>query len=191
MASRTTSTDTKRGFYGVFDFLDNQAAFLKTCGTGLGPLPENPKNGNCLSYQRILRGYGKKCKLDIFLHLCRLNYPEELFDKFTQLSVSLPSNSKTWSIQLCSTYLSSLSKELVDNMPRDYTFTMLDLTTLTTKALQLEVLRTVRSEATKSFESLLKQKGSMAKLLRNLQPSHNRGFNMNLNLYNPPNQKVE
>ena len=146
MASRTTSTDTKRGFYGVFDFLDNQAAFLKTCGTGLGPLPENPKNGNCLSYQRILRGYGKKCKLDIFLHLCRLNYvghdnvdvtmhtqevcqrishlrqtytiggqkrtvtPEELFDKLTQLSVILFNNAKTWSIQLCSTYLSLLSK---------------------------------------------------------------------------------
>ena len=76
-------------------------------------------------------------------------------------------------------------------MTMDSTFKMPDLTTLTTNKLQLEALRTVRSKATKSFKSLLKQKDLMAILLRNLQPSQNRGFNMNLNFYNPSNRKVE
>ena len=55
---------------------------------------------------------------------------------------------------------------------------MPDLTALTTKALQLEALRSVRTEASKSFKSLQKQKDLMSKLLRSLHPSHSRSSNV-------------
>ena len=139
----------------------------------------------------MLREYGESCKLDIFLHLCRLNYvghdkidvtrntqevctqicelqqtyinngnasidtPEELFNKFTALTVNLPDNAVTWSIQLCSTYFSALTKDLVENMTADTSFKMPDLTTLTTKARQLDALREVRNQATKKFQNYL------------------------------------
>ena len=214
MASRTMSSGLKRGYYGDCKFLDTQYDFDQAFGLTPTLLPENPNNSNYSSCQKLLREYGEKGKLDIFLHLCKLNYvghdkvdtalntqeicskisslrqvyrlgsrdyvdtPEELFDKFNQLSVGLPDDVKKWSIQLCSTFFSALSKDLVEDMTADKNFRMPDLTTLTTKALQLEALRSVRTEASKSFKSLSKQKDLMSKLLRSLHPSHSRSSNM-------------
>ena len=101
--------------------------------------------------------------------------PEELFNKFTSLTVNLPDNAVTWSIQLCSTYFAALTKDLVENMTADTSFKMPDLTTLTTKALQLGALRDVRNQATKSFKNLAKQKDLMTKMFNSLQSSHTRG----------------
>ena len=117
--------------------------------------------------------------------------PEELFNKFTALTVNLPDNATTWSIQLCSTYFSALNKELVENMTTDTTFKMPDLTTLTSKALQLEALRSVRNQATKSFKVLKKQKDLMSKMLRSLQTG-NRGENLFLQSdRNVPHNSIE
>ena len=55
-------------------FLDNQDAFLQSFGIAPVHLPEKQNNSKYSSCQRILRDYREKCKLDIFLHLCRLNY---------------------------------------------------------------------------------------------------------------------
>ena len=88
----------------------------------------------------------------------KIDTPEELFDKFTQLSVTLPGNAKTWSIQLCSTYFSALSRDLVEHMTSDVSFMIPDLTTITTKASQLEAIRSVSNQATTSFKILWKQK---------------------------------
>ena len=91
-----------------------------------------------MTSQRIVRDYGDQCKLEIIMHLCRLNYveytkvdvelntlevcsqisevkqvyckggrvqhdtPDKLYDRCSILAVSLPVDSKGWSIQLCS-----------------------------------------------------------------------------------------
>ena len=130
MASRTMSSGVKRGYYGNCKFLDTQYEFDQAFGLTPTLLPENPNNSNYSSCQKLLRDYGEKCKLGIFLHLCKLNYvrhdkvdialntqeicsrisslrhayrlgsrdyidtPEELFDKFNQLSDGLPDDVK-------------------------------------------------------------------------------------------------
>ena len=88
----------------------------------------------------------------------RTNTPEELLDKFTQLSVSLPEDAAMWSIQLCSTYFACLSKGLVDEITAYFKFKIPHLTTLNTKALQLNAVRTVRGNASVSYKLLCKPK---------------------------------
>ena len=39
-----------------------------------------------------------------------------MFDKFLQLSRSLPESARAWPIQLCSSYFTDLVKELVDQI---------------------------------------------------------------------------
>jgi hypothetical protein len=46
---------------------------------------------------------------------------------------------------------------------------MPDLTTLTTKALQLDALRSIRACASKSFEALRKQKEKMKRMMQGMQ----------------------
>ena len=58
------------------------------------------------------------------------------------------------------------------------TFVMPDFSTLTTKALQLTALRTVRSQASTSYRELLKEKLKMTTLLRNLNTTQNRGLDL-------------
>lgn len=99
--------------------------------------------------------------------------PYELFDKFTRLTASLPNNAPTWSIHLCSCYLSSYSNEApIRKITSDITFVMPNLTT---KALQLEALRTVMCHASKQFKDLLKKKEEMSIMLRGLNNSTHRG----------------
>ena len=105
------------------------------------------------------------------------NIPKELFDKFVQLSVSLPDDATTWSIQLCSTHLLALSNELVEDMTMNSTFSIPDLTTLRTKSFQLYALCTIRGHATKSYKIIVKQKDLISKLLRSVQIRHNHGQN--------------
>ena len=74
MASKASSTNTKRGYYRACDFLDNQSAFVQAFGLAPTLVPENLNSSNYSSLQKIVRDYGESCKLDIFLHLCQLNY---------------------------------------------------------------------------------------------------------------------
>ena len=80
--------------------------------------------------------------------------PDELYTKFSRFFVYLPDKASSWSIQLCSYYLSSLTLQLSEAITSDTTFTMPDLATLTTKALQLVALRTVRSQAATYYKEL-------------------------------------
>ena len=66
--------------------------------------------------------------------------PDELFDQYCSLAVSLPENSSTWPIQLCSCFLSALSKELMDHVTSDSNFKIPNLNKLTSNALQLDTL---------------------------------------------------
>ena len=80
--------------------------------------------------------------------------PDDLFDKFSALTVSLPENAKTWSHQLCSLFLSALTPDLSEHVTTESGLVMPDLNTLTTKALQTEALRVIRLHASKSYETL-------------------------------------
>ena len=73
--------------------------------------------------------------------------PDELFDKFNEISVSLPDNASTWTLQLCSSYLSALSSDLSEEVTSDKSFVMPDSSKLETKSQQLVALRQVRTQA--------------------------------------------
>ena len=104
--------------------------------------------------------------------------PKELFNKVIALPVNLSDNAVTWPIHLYSTYFPALTRDLIENMTSDTSFKMSDLTALTTKPLQLDVLRTVQNQVTKFFKILSKQKDLMTKIFNNLQ-SNTRGRNLN------------
>ena len=57
---------------------------------------------------------------------------------------------------------------------------MPNLTTLTTKALQLNALRDIRQFASSSYKILNKRKDVLKELLRETQPSRNRGMNLEI-----------
>ena len=155
MSTQTKTQSTKQGYYGDLTFLDSQEEFNITFGNYPTILPSNPTATDYLSPRRLVRDYADKCKLDIFMHLCRLNYvgndeidsslhvqeicrqiniikqvyhssgrsrtdtPDELFDRFSHESISLPNDATTWSIQLCSSYLSALTPELSEKITTD------------------------------------------------------------------------
>ena len=52
--------------------------------------------------------------------------PEELFDQFNEISVSLPDNASTWTLKLCSSYLSALTSDLSEVATSDKLFVMPD-----------------------------------------------------------------
>ena len=104
--------------------------------------------------------------------------PDELYDKFTRLTVSLPPDATKWSLQLCSSYLAALSADLAEEVTSDETFRMPNLTTLTTKSLQVEALRTVRRHASTGWKAISKQKEKMATMFRSMNPNTQRGTTM-------------
>ena len=199
---------SKKGYYGPLNFLDNQEEFYNTFGQKPQILPPVPSSKDTDTVQKVIRDISDKCRLDIFMHLCMMDYvgeatvdpslnvqevcrkisslklnyihnnkqvtdtPDELFNKFSSLSVNLPNDAKTWPIQLCSVYLSALSSEISEEMTSDPTFNIPDLTTLTTKSSQLDALRSVRTCAVKVFKQMKKQDEKMSRLFRNMQSPH-------------------
>ena len=95
--------------------------------------------------------------------------PEQLFNKFNSLSTSSPNDATSWSIQLCSCYLSVLTVDLNDYITSDENFKMPNLTTLTTEALQLEALRGICQKSSVSFRSLSKQKDKIISIIKHLR----------------------
>ena len=57
---------------------------------------------------------------------------------------------------------------------------MPDLTTFTTKSLQLNALRDIRQFASSSYKILHKRKGVLKELLREIQPSRNRCMHLEI-----------
>ena len=90
------------------------------------------------------------------------------------MSVRLSDNTSTWTLQLCSSFLSALTSVFSEAITSEKVFTMLDLSTITTKALQLDILYTVRTQAAISYRSLDKDKLAMVILLRDLNTTKNR-----------------
>ena len=95
------------------------------------------------------------------------------------LAVSLPVKASGWSVQVFSCYLSALSKDLFEHIASaESTFVMPDLTTLTTKALQMNALRNIRYHASAGFKIINKRKNEMKALLREMQSSRQCGINL-------------
>ena len=74
------------------------------------------------------------------------------------LAVSLPVKASGWSVQVFSCYLSALSKDLFEHIASaESTLAMPDLTTLTTKLLQIDALRNIRNHASAGFKMINKR----------------------------------
>ena len=84
--------------------------------------------------------------------------PYEIFDRFNEISVSLPNNASTWTLQLYSSYLSALTSDLLEAVASDKLFVILDLSKLTTKVMQIDAMRTVSTQASASYRELKKEK---------------------------------
>ena len=97
----------------------------------------------------------------------KLDTPDEIFNKYLQLSTSLPTDALSWPIQLCSSFFAALTPELAERMTTD-SFRMPSLVMLTTKAKQLEALRVVRRQAALSYKSLEEERVRMAKLMKQM-----------------------
>ena len=109
----------------------------------------------------------------------RRMYHDELFDRLSTLVVSLLVKASGWSVQLCSCYLAALSKDLSEHIASaESTFVMPDLTTLTTKSLQMDALRNIRNHVSAGFKIINKRKNEMKALLREMQSSCQRGTNL-------------
>ena len=103
---------------------------------------------------------------------------DELYDKFTRLSISLSDDTTSWSIQICFCYLSVFATDITEAITFDASFFMPELTTLTSNALQLEALRTVSSQDFTKYKELEKQKAQMTDLLRSMHTSQQRGMGL-------------
>ena len=75
LSAQKSNGGTKKGYYGDPTFLDNMTEFQLTFGISPFMLPSSPtKTSTDMSCQKISRDYGELCKLEIFMHLCMLNY---------------------------------------------------------------------------------------------------------------------
>lgn len=127
----------------------------------------NPLSNASLQIWGLIRDYSKRCKLDVFIQICMLDYvgynkvdtslnvhdvccqiltvkeryiisqgnivtdtPDEIIDKSSALSDSLPDGATTWSIQLCSSFLSAITENLADYATTESGFLMPYLTIL-------------------------------------------------------------
>jgi len=95
----------------------------------------------------------------------QMDTPDELFNKYLQLSASLPHDVQEWPLQLCTAYYSALSPSLSEKMALEQ-FKMPALVMLTTKSKQLEALRVVRAHAATCFKVLEDEESRMNKMLR-------------------------
>ena len=69
------SNNVKVGFIGKLEFLDNQAAFAEVFGDKPKIISPNIiTSKDITSTARSLYYFGEKCKLDLFLHVCRKYY---------------------------------------------------------------------------------------------------------------------
>ena len=217
LSTGSDPSKTRKGFYGPFTFLDTQSDFDATFGKNPRVLPMIPTGSDIHDIQNLLREFSDKCRLDIFMHQCMIDYvgndkvdptlhvqdvckqlsltkqiytcrgknieltPDEMFDRFCALSVSLPENARIWPIQLCSLFLGALGTELADHVTTDDDFSMPDLSTLTTKETQLDALRYVRVRASKSYDYLKKQKDKMSKMMQGMHRGQQYNFQSQCN----------
>ena len=126
---------------------------------GFGYIPDNSqaiqeicKKINALSMHYTLGTITKTC------------HPNDLYMKYLTLASSLPKNSTSWNIVLCTTYYNSLSESLQNKM-REEQFTMPLLHTLTDKPSQLAALRTVKDAAAIAYKNMINEENRIQSLL--------------------------
>ena len=77
LSSHKSSSGTKKGYYGSYDFLNSLNEFRLTFGHYPIILANSPNDTITeMTSKRIVRNYDDQCKLEIFMHLCRLHYIE-------------------------------------------------------------------------------------------------------------------
>ena len=109
----------------------------------------------------------------------RHDTPDELFDRLSTLAVSLPVKASWWSVQLCSCYLAALLKDLSEHITSaESTFVIPDLTTLTTKSIQMDALHSIINHASAGFKIINNRKNVMKELFHEIQALHQRGTNL-------------
>ena len=75
LSSQKRSGGTTKGYYGNLIFLDSKNELQLTFGTSPFMLPSSPtKTSVNMFCQKIIQEYGDLCKLEMFVHLCVLNY---------------------------------------------------------------------------------------------------------------------
>ena len=74
MYSSGSSKNTNKFYYGPLIFLDTQADCNLTYCSWPVILSASSMNNDCAPFQKILWDYAEKCKLDIIIYLCMLNY---------------------------------------------------------------------------------------------------------------------
>jgi hypothetical protein len=103
-----------------------------------------------------------------------VDHPEVLFQKFSDITVGLPEDATHWSIQLCSTYYGALIKEIRLQMTRNK-FRMPSINGgFDTKIAQLKALRTVRTAAVASHDSVEAENDRIKKLMSQMNGSGTR-----------------
>ena len=95
-----------------------------------------------LKQEHTVRGMGHKT-----------DNPDELYSKYIGIMAGLPEDATILSVSLCSTYYSALNYNLKNNM-EESDFCMPPLNNVSTKALQIVGLRTVRKSAVTSYKAL-------------------------------------
>ena len=93
------------------------------------------------------------------------DHPEDLFQKFLDISVGLPEDATNWSIQLCSTYYGALVTEIRSQMTKTK-FKMPSINGgFNTKTKQLKALRVVRAAAVEAHVSVKDENERIKKLV--------------------------
>ena len=95
-----------------------------------------------------------------------IDTPDEIYARYISIASGLPDTASKWTITLCSSYYNCLPQSLQDQMDTDG-FDMPDLSTQTTKALQLKALRAVRTAAASAFKTLCDEESRLRKLFPN------------------------
>ena len=146
---------------------------------GIGYVPDNSqaiqeicKKLNALKMQYTVGSTIKTC------------HPNTLFTKFLTLASSLPQNSTSWNIVLCTTYYNSLTESLQNKM-REEKFIMPPLHTLTDKSSQLTALRTVKDAASIAYKNILNEELRIQQLFKQHNTNSSPHVNANVHFSSP------
>ena len=96
-----------------------------------------------------------------------INYsPDELFAEYLLLTPMLPNDVSLWGFNLVTQFQDGLTADIQDLLLEDQHYTAPSLANLTTKAAQLNALRTLRVTAVRIHTSMVKQDSLINKVLQ-------------------------
>jgi hypothetical protein len=98
--------------------------------------------------------------------------PDELFHAYSALTPMLPNDVSLWGLNLVAQFRDALSYELQEAITADTLFHMPLLSSLTTRTLQLEALRSLRTCAVRQHLLILKQEKIVHRVLNRTHKHH-------------------